>query len=33
VHLRAATVQLQRLEPEGAALRTARERLEALEKR
>jgi tetratricopeptide (TPR) repeat protein len=33
VHLRAAIVQLQRLEPEGAALRTARERLEALEKR
>jgi len=32
-HLRAATVQLKRLEPEGAALRTARERLEALEKR
>ena len=28
--LRAATVQLQRLEPDGAALRTARERLQAL---
>jgi hypothetical protein len=33
VHLRAAIVQLQRLEPEGAARRTAQERLEALEKR
>ena len=29
-HLRAATVQLQRLEPDGAALRTARDRLQAL---
>jgi hypothetical protein len=32
-HLRAATVQLQRLEPDGAALRTARERLQALSTR
>jgi hypothetical protein len=30
VHLRAATVQLERLDPDGAALRTARTRLEAL---